>query len=211
VSSENQERSRSALRAGQGVVGAEESPGQAAARGCKLLTPEPCHASRRVHSPRAIGPLRTTRSHANAPVAAITGWVTATSAANEARSRMPARSCAEDTRVEWKARDLEHMAAALGPVIQAEHTVMRPRHLAGRWHQAAAGHGVMPSSNSRRRKYSSSILLIDAIDALQGFLGPFVVSLVVGSPRKSAVHAPRNVASSGVLLPPCNAVELGTR
>jgi len=114
--------------------------------------------------------------------------------ASTASSMMSGRSYLCDALFERLAQGLEDMAAALGPCIQAAHAVMRPRHVAWQWHQAAAEHGVMPSSNSRRRKYCSSILLIDAIDAPQGFLGTFVVSLVVGSPRKSAVHAPRNVA-----------------
>jgi hypothetical protein len=148
MSSENQERSRSALWAGQEIVRARDGPGHAGARGRMPRTPEPGHASRRDRSPGATCPLRKIRSHADRPVAVVTGMTGATSVANGARSRMRATSCSEDTLIERLAQDLQAMAAALGPCIQEEHAVVGQRHLTGHrdvapTDQADVGDGVV--------------------------------------------------------------------
>ena len=48
------------------------------------------------------------------------------------------RLCIYDTLLQRLAQDLQDMAAALGPCIQAEHAIVGQRHLAGHRHVTAA-------------------------------------------------------------------------
>jgi hypothetical protein len=59
-------------------------------------------------------------------------------AATVLRFNTPARLSVYDTLLERLAQDLEHMAATLGPFIQAEDAVVGQRHVAQHRHMAPA-------------------------------------------------------------------------
>jgi hypothetical protein len=120
-------------------VRAGDGPGHAGARGRKPLTPEPDRASRRDHSPGAIGPLRTIRSDSDTPVAVVTGIASATSVANEARSSMLARSCSKDTLLGWNNHD-HQLPSQLWWHVRPRGGM--PGHLSGGAPARAVGHAV---------------------------------------------------------------------
>ena len=131
------------MRAGDG-------PGHAGARGRTPLTPEPGRASRRDHSPGAIGPLRTIRSDADTPVAVVTGIARATSVAHEARSRLLARSCAEDTLLGWNHHD-HQLPSQLWWHVRPRGGM--PGHLSGGAPARAVGHAVEGSPRAAQIKH----------------------------------------------------------
>jgi hypothetical protein len=120
-------------------VRAGDDPGHAGARGRTPLTPEPGRASRRDHSPGAIGPLRTIRSGADTPVAIVTGIARATSVAHEARSRLLAKSCAEATLLGWNHHD-HQLPSQLWWHVRPRGGM--PGHLSGGAPARAVGHAV---------------------------------------------------------------------
>jgi hypothetical protein len=86
----------------------------------------------------------------------------AANAAKAWRSRTPARLSVEDTLLERLPQDIEDVAAALGPFILEEYTVVGQRHVARHRHVAAAdqphiGDGVMGGATRSGRDQSHTV------------------------------------------------------
>ena len=74
----------------------------------------------------------------------------AAKAARRLRSRTPAKIYACDTLLKRLAQGLEDLAAEFGQLIQDEHAVVRPRHLARHRHVARRRSTPQPRSSEAR-------------------------------------------------------------